>query len=470
MAHEGSIPRPSSLGPSTAFQRLNEGRSPLNVRRSTFDLQRYNATMLTYRHDNLTITRRGCSRRSFLRSVSAGALAAGTLSFHDLLTLQAEELRKQGRSLILLWMAGGPSQMETFDPKPNHENGGGTKAIDTAIPGVQIAAGWEQMAQAMGDVALIRSMTNKEGNHQRASYQMHTGYVPSGSVKHPAFGCNIAHQLATGENELPAVVSIGPTEGAGFLGVDYEPFVVNNPGQLPSNVATPVPSQRLDRRLGLLGQLEGEFAERGADVAVENHRQLYGKASKLVFSEQTKAFDFTDESAATQASYGNSQFGKGCLLARRLVERGVSFIEVRSNGWDTHQDNFDAVKTKAGEVAPASAALLADLKERGLLDKTVVLWTGEFGRTPRVNPRGGRDHYPRVFNSWVAGGGVRGGQVIGSSTADGTAVEDRPVAVADLLSSICHALQVDPTHENISPLGRPMKIVDGGEVVNELFS
>ncbi len=426
--------------------------------------------MYTYRHDNLNLSGRGVSRRSFFRTVSAAAVAAGTLSLHDLLTLQAQELRKQGRALILLWMAGGPSQLETFDPKPNHENGGGTKVIPTAIPGVQIAAAWEKTAAAMGEMALLRSMTNKEGNHQRATYQMHTGYVPSGSVKHPAFGCALAHQIADQENELPAVVSIGATQGAGFLGVDYEPFVVNNPGQLPQNVGAPVADARLNRRLGLLGQLETEFAQRGAEVAVENHRQLYSKASKLVLSPETKAFDFADESAATQARYGNSQFGKGCLLARRLVEHGVSFIEVRANGWDTHQDNFAAIERNAGEVDPASAALIMDLKERGLLERTVVLWTGEFGRTPKVNPRGGRDHYPRVFNSWIAGGGIKGGQVIGSSTADGSAVEDRAITVPDLMTSICKAMQVDASHENISPLGRPMKIVDGGEVIPELFA
>ena len=426
--------------------------------------------MFTYRQDNVCLTRRGVSRRSFLRAVTTGAIAAGTLSFHDMLTLQAEELRKEGRSLILLWMAGGPSQMETFDPKPNHDNGGGTKVIQTAIPGVQVAEAWVKTAAAMGDIALIRSMTNKEGNHQRATYQMHTGYVPSGSVKHPAFGCAVAHQLADPANELPAVVSIGPTEGAGFLGVDYEPFVVNSPGQMPSNVGAQVTDARLNRRLNVLGQLETEFAARGADVAVENHRQLYSKASKLVLSPQTKAFDFADESAETQARYGNSQFGKGCLLARRLVEHGVSFIEVRSNGWDTHQDNFEAVANNAAQVDPASAALISDLKERGLLEKTVVLWTGEFGRTPKVNPRGGRDHYPRVFNSWIAGGGIRGGQVIGSSTADGSSVEDRAVTVPDLLSSICQAMHVNAQHENISPLGRPMKIVDGGEPIAELFA
>lgn len=421
-------------------------------------------------HEDVRVARRSVSRRRFLHTVSAGAALAGTLSFRDLMSLQAEELRRQGRSMILLWMAGGPSQLETFDPKPNHENGGETTAIPTSVPGIQIASGWEQTAKVMDDIALIRSMTNKEGNHQRATYQMHTGYVPSGSVKHPSFAACVAKEIGDPEAELPSVVSIGPTIGAGFLGVDYEPFVVNTPGSMPQNVAANVQDRRLTRRLGLMNRLEEDFADRGGRTVVENHRQLYGKASKLVLSPQTKTFDFADEPKSLQEQYGDSQFGRGCLLARRLVEQGVTFVEVRSGGWDTHQDVFEQTGRLSSQVDPAMATLITDLKQRGMLEKTVVVWMGEFGRTPRVNPRGGRDHYPRVFSVAMAGGGVRGGQVIGSSTADGTAVEDRPVAVGDLFASICQSLQVDPQAENISPLGRPMRIVDEGEVIDELFA
>ena len=426
--------------------------------------------MSVFHHQHVNTHRQGFSRRSFLHSVSAGTIAAGTLSFRDLMSLQAAELRKQGRSMILLWMQGGPSQMETFDPKPGHENGGPTKAIDTAVPGIHIANGWEQTAKVMQEIALIRSMTNREGNHQRATYQMHTGYVPSGSVKHPSLGANIASQLANPDFDLPAVVSVGPTVGAGFLGVDYEPFVVGNPGQLPANVARPVPEKRYNRRLRLLGRLEEDFADRGGKVVVDNHRRLYGKASNMVLSSQVKAFDINNESQDLRDRYGNTNFGRGCLLARRLVEAGTTFVEVRSGGWDTHQDNFDRVSTLAGQVDPAMATLIADLKERGQLERTLVVWMGEFGRSPRVNPRTGRDHYPRVFNMAMAGGGVKGGQVIGSSTGNGTAVKDGRVTVADLFCSICRSLNVDPRTENISPLGRPMKIVDGGKVVEQLFS
>lgn len=429
--------------------------------------------MTIARHDQLKSHGGGFSRRSFLYHVSAGTLAAGTLSLRDVMTLQAAELRRQGKSVILLWMGGGPSQFETFDPKPGTDNGGPTEAISTSVPGIRIAQGWDETAKVMDDIAIIRSMTNKEGSHPRATYQMHTGYIPSGSVKHPSFAANVAKELADPEFDLPAVVSVGPTQGAGFLGVNFEPFVVNDPGSMPQNVATPVESSRYRRRLGLLDRLDGEFAERGGEVVVENHRQLYGKTSKMVLSSDLKAFDISDEPQSLKEAYGDNTFGKGCLLARRLVEQGTTFVEISSRSssgnWDTHQDNFERTAEISAMVDPAFAMLIRDLKDRGLFKDTVVLWTGEFGRTPRINPRGGRDHYPRVFNAAIAGGGLKGGQVIGASSNDGSAVERDPVTPGDLFSSVCRAINVNPAKENMSPLGRPMRIVDKGEPIKALF-
>jgi uncharacterized protein (DUF1501 family) len=431
--------------------------------------------MNTFLFDQIQLFRRHSSRRSFLAGATA---AAGALSFRDALAVQAAELRKEGRALIVLWMQGGPSQLETFDPKPGTDNGGPTEAINTAVSGIQIAQGWEKTAAMMKEIAVIRSMTNKEGQHDRATYQLHTGYIPSGSVKHPSFGANLAHEIAPAEHALPSVVTIGEGRGAGisgtsagFLGVDYEPFHVSNASNPPENVA-PLSgdSKRYQRRLGLLGRLEEEFAARGGAVVVNNHRRIYDKSSKLVLSPEVKAFDLSGESDETKSLYGDSTFSKGCLLARRLVESGVTFVEVRMNGWDTHDNNFERVKTNAAAVDPGMAGLIADLKQRGLLDKTMVVWMGEFGRTPKINPRTGRDHYPRCFNALVAGGGVKGGQIIGSSSKDGTTVADRPVTVPDFLQSVCHSLNVNAAKENMSPLGRPMKIVDGGEVVQELFA
>ncbi len=428
--------------------------------------------MSTSIHELIQWGRRGFSRRRFLHTVSAAGVAAGTLGFRDLMSLQAADLRKRHKAVIMLWMNGGPSQMETFDPKPNHENGGETSVISTAVPGIRIAEPWSQIASVLDRCAVIRSFTNKEGNHRRATYQLHTGYVPSGSVKHPSLGSNVAQQIGDENLDIPTVVSIGRPDGsgAGFLGVEYDPFFINNPGQRPDNTQMAVGGDRYQRRLNLFESLQQDFAQRGADQVVENHNAIYGKAADLVRSPRLSAFELDDEPASLREKYGESQFGRGCLLARRLVEQGVSYVEVVSNGWDTHFDNFDRIGELAGQVDPATAALILDLEDRGMLDDTLVVWMGEFGRTPRVNGRGGRDHFPRVFNGLMAGGGVRGGQVIGASTADGNDILDRPVSVPDLFHSICHAIGVDPEFENMSPLGRPMKIVEGGSVVNELFS
>ena len=426
--------------------------------------------MATHIHDQINVTRDGFSRRRFLRSISTAAAAAGTLGFRDMMATAAETLRQQGRSMILLWMQGGPSQFETFDPKPGTASGGPTDAIQTSVDGIRIADNFPQLAKMMDDVAIIRSMTNKEGSHPRATYQMHTGYVPSGSVKHPSLGSCIAQQLADPESELPSFVSVGNTQGAGFLGMDYEPFVVNSPGQLPQNVAIPTSTGRFNRRTGLLQQLEEQFSDQGARQLVSTHQSLYGKASRLVLSPEVSAFDTSDEPQNLKDQYGDNNFGKGCLLARRLVERGVTFVEVRSGSWDTHQDNFERCAENAGQVDPATAALLADLKDRGMLDSTLVVWMGEFGRTPKINARTGRDHYPRVFNLALSGRGIKGGQVYGASTADGSQVDHSPVTVADLFQTICSSLKVDADHENLSPLGRPMKIVDGGTAIAELLS
>jgi len=412
------------------------------------------------------------SRRGFLRGIGAGAAGLSAITFTDLMALQAGELRKRQMACILLWMAGGPSQFETFDPKPGTSNGGETKAINTAVPGIEIASPWEHCAKVMKDLAIIRSMTNREGNHQRATYQLHTGYSPSGTVKHPSFGSVTAAELGDPKFDLPHIVSIGgPTIGAGLLGVGYEPFIVQDPQKPPTNVTLPVPSNRFHRRLALMHSLEeAGFAKDGGADRVKDHSSLYRQTAGMVLSPRMKAFDLEGEDPSLRDAYGRTSFGQGCLLARRLVETGITFVEVRSNGWDTHQNNNERVGNLAGQVDPGFATLISDLKKRGLLERTLVVWMGEFGRTPKINPNAGRDHFPRAFNAVVAGAGIKGGQVVGASSADGTEVKDRPVAVNDLLTSFCHALKIDPTKENMSPIGRPIKIVDGGKVVKELFA
>ena len=416
------------------------------------------------------------SRRGFLRTLgwgAAGLAGAGALpvTFTDLMALKADELRKRQMACILLWMAGGPSQLETFDPKPGTEHGGLTKAIATSVPGISIAEGWNQTARVMKEIALVRSMTNKEGNHQRATYQLHTGYVPTATLKHPHLGCSIAAELGENKSDLPHIVSIGgATTGAGFLGASLEPFVVQAPDKPPANTELKVGVDRFKRRLGLLNNLEtAGFGQAGGSDRVRDHRALYSQTARMVLSPQMKAFHLDSESATTRDAYGRNPFGQGCLLARRLVEAGVTFVEVKSNGWDTHQKNNEKVANLAAQVDPAFATLIRDLKEHGMLGRTLVVWMGEFGRTPKINGNAGRDHYPKVFNVALAGGGIKGGQVVGASSADGTEVKDYPVAVPDLMASICHALHVDATKETMTDIGRPIKVVDGGKVVTALF-
>lgn len=413
------------------------------------------------------------SRRAFVAG-AAGATAAGMFGWKDAVAQSANELRKRGMACILLFMRGGPSQMETFDPKPGTEHGGPTRAIDTDVQGVQIAEGWDRVAKQLKDIALIRSMTNKEGEHGRAAYQLHTGYIPAGGIKHPSIGALVSSEIAPSDFDLPHFVSIGSRQaqvGAGFLGMHYAPFMVADPSKMPSNAELPggVDSKRYNRRLDLLGDLEEDFAEAGGGLRVKDHRALLDGAAKMVLSPRLKAFDVSQEKDEVRERYGKTAFGQGCLLARRLIETGVTFVEVELNGWDTHDDNFNRVKTLAGQADPGFAALVGDLKERGMLDKTLVIWMGEFGRTPRVNARTGRDHYPRAFNVALAGGGVKGGQVIGATSADGGDVKDRPVSVNDLFCSFYHSLKIDPAKENKAG-DRPLKIVDGGKAVKELFA
>lgn len=427
------------------------------------------------RHARVRVGREGViARRDFLRGVSAAGLAAGALGWTDALAAKAPELQAKGMSCILLWMQGGPSQFETFDPKPDHENGGGTKAIPTAVGGARISENLPLVAKSFGDLALIRSATSKEGNHQRASFLLHTAHVPTASVHHPTMGAIVSREISHADCELPSFVRIGRrfnnSGNGGLLGAAYNPFSVADPRRLPDNAQPATDVRRFRRRLGLLSTLEKAAGDSEVQTDIADQKALYEKASKMVLSSQMKAFDISKESDKTKAAYGDSEFGSGCLLARRLIESGVTFVEVSLGNWDTHDSNFERCKQLCGELDRPYASLLADLKDRGMLERTLVIWMGEFGRTPRVSPRNGRDHFPQAFSVALAGAGVRGGQVIGSTNAGGTAIEDRPVSTADLFRSFYQALGIDSDRENMSAIGRPIKLVDGGTPVAELFS
>jgi hypothetical protein len=422
---------------------------------------------------HVTVNRRGVvARRDFLRTAGlAGALSLSGLT--GAASLQAEEMRKRGMSCILLWMQGAPSQFETFDPKPGHENGGETKAIATSVPGIQIADRLPKLAEMMHELTVLRSLTSREGNHLRATYQLHTGYMPTATVQHPTLGSVASERIPNPDCELPAFVRIGGravgSVGAGFLGVQHDPLQIQDPSRMPENTQLGTSADRHNRRLGLMERLERDFADSGAYEQVEAHRQQYAQASRMILSPQMKALDLSREPASVRDAYGRSGFANGCLLARRLVEAGVAFVEISHGNWDTHQDNFERTKQLAGQIDQPYATLLKDLRERGLLDNTLVIWMGEFGRTPRINPNGGRDHYPRAFSAALAGGGVRGGQVIGATDRPGVSIAERPITVPDFFRTVCHSLQIDADFEYLTPIGRPIKTVDGGEVIQEVF-
>ncbi len=294
-----------------------------------------------------------------------------------------------------------------------------------------------------------------------------------GGVKFPTLGSHVAQQIGKPNFDIPSFVRIGgkgaDAGGAGFLGVDYDPFVLQNPEAKPENTQPATHDERYERRLAMLKEVDSNFgAVEGTDL-VKDHQKLVSKSSSMIQSPRMAAFDLSKESDKMRDAYGRTKFGAGCLLARRLVESGVTFVEVNQEGWDTHDDNFNRTANNNGTIDQPMAQLVSDLKQRGMLDRTLVIWMGEFGRTPRINARSGRDHYPRAFNVVLAGGGIRGGQVVGETDAGGVEVTARPVTVSDLFRTIYTTLGIDADHENMSRIGRPIKIVDGGEVVRELL-
>ncbi|OWK40550.1 DUF1501 domain-containing protein [Fimbriiglobus ruber] len=412
------------------------------------------------------------SRRDALKLGAAG-LSSGWLSA---LAASAADHPDRTRSCIVLWMAGGPTQTDTFDPKPGHANGGPFKAIDTAAAGVKIGEHLPLVAGQMKHLAVVRSMATKEGDHGRASLHLRTGNLPQGAIDFPVFGSLIAKEREQPGNDLPGYVSITPRGlgtaalSAGFLGSQYAPMVVggdsaggDGPGGLRvENLGLPtnVSQRRADERRELLDELEADFLAARPGAATNSHTSAYQRAARLMRESAAKAFDLSDENDKLRDRYGRNRFGQGCLLARRLVERGVPFVEVTLGGWDTHDNNFGQVKSLCQTLDPAWATLMADLKDRGLLDTTTVVWMGEFGRTPGINPRQGRDHYPNAWSVVLGGGGIVGGQSVGKTGKDGMAVEDRPVAVPDLLATVCLALGIDPRKQNLSNVNRPIRIAD----------
>ncbi len=412
-------------------------------------------------------------RRALLRASASGFM--GLLLSRALPAFaQTAPPAKAGRAraVIVLWMNGGPSHIDTFDPKPGTAAGGPHRAITSAVPGILLSEHLPQLAAEARKLAIVRGLSSREGNHQRAQFLLHTGYSPNPTVVHPSIGGWISEGFADAATGLPSFVSIGgPSAGAGFLGVQHGPFVVQKSGEVPQNIAygPDADATRFENRRGLLDAMEGRFAAETHDPKVDGRRALYAKAIRLMQAPRIRAFDASDEPESVQNAYGKTDFGRGCLVARRLVEAGVRFVEVTLDGWDTHKDNFGRTKNLMGTLDPAFATLLKDLEARHLLDSTLVVWMGDFGRTPQINANEGRDHHPQAWSAVLAGGGARGGVVRGETDALGDKVVSRPVTVPNLLATAVTLLGKDPRETRISPAGRPIAMTDEGVAVPELI-
>ena len=392
---------------------------------------------------------------------------------HFLSTLQSEaaELQKNQKSVILLWMGGGPSTIDLWDLKPGSITGGPFTPINTSGD-VQICEHLPKMAQQMHQMSIIRSMSTREADHTRGRYYMHTGFVPNPSVEHPSYGAVVAHQLEqTRENlEIPPFVSVGGNSaGPGFLGLAYAPFVVDSNGRI-RDLETQTSAERWQARMQFLNQLESQFIRQQRGMAAGEHRKIIEKTNRLLTSPQMDAFQVSKESEKVQSMYGNTAFGRGCLMARRLVEAGVPFVEVDLGGWDTHNDNFNRLQTKLPEMDQAMAALVADLADRQLLDNVALLWMGEFGRTPRINGNTGRDHWARSWSAVVGGAGFKRGIAVGKTNTDGTEVETAPYASEDLMATVLQSIGISLETRFTSANGRPMKIAGGGRPIEELLA
>ncbi len=419
----------------------------------------------------------GMSRRHFFGHMATTALALPAVQFFSALEANAQALRKQNKSCILLWMGGGPSHLDTWDLKPESEkNGGPFRPIATSAEGVRISEHLPTVAKQMHRLNVIRSLNSKEGNHDRGTYMMHTGYSPNPTVVHPSFGSVCSLELGDKlENfELPHCISINtPGEGAGFLGMAHSPFVVQNPNAPVANLRPPagVDAARMERRAQMLSMVEGNFISQRRGQGAADHRAVYAKTLRMMNSRYTSAFRLDDEKPAVRDAYGRGSFGSGCLMARKLVEQGVTFVEVALGGWDTHQNAFDTLSNRLlPELDKGMGALMADLGQRGLLEKTLVVWMGEFGRTPRINQDAGRDHWPNSWSVVMGGAGMKGGQAIGATDKDGIDIVDQPVGVMDLVGSMAMAMGINVETQYTTPRGRPIKLVDGGKPIPQLFA
>ena len=414
----------------------------------------------------------GMNRRHFMSHMAgAGALLGSSMSLGHSLRVHADTLKKNHKSCVMLWMGGGPSSMDIWDLKPGTDNGGPFKAISTSGD-MQICEHMPLMAKQMHHMSIVRSMSTREADHNRGRYYMHTGYVPDANVDYPSYGAVMSHELMAQRSglEIPPFVSVGgASEGPGFLGLAWAPFNVSSTGRI-RNMEAKLEGERLAQRRYALETIENSFIAQKRGTVLEDHRKVLGKTFDLLTSAQMEAFNVEKEPEAEKEKYGKNGFGQGCLLARRLVEAGVPFVEVDLGGWDNHQRIFQTLENdRLPTLDKAMSALVGDLSQRGLLEDTAIVWMGEFARTPRINAEGGRDHWARAWSVVVGGAGIQGGKAVGATNEDGTQVVTEPYSSEDLMASVCHGLGISLETTFTSRNGRPMKIANSGKIIKDLF-
>jgi hypothetical protein len=428
------------------------------------------------------------SRRQFVARAAKTALGVSILPIGGANRLLAAGGGK-AEHCIFFYMSGGMTHMETFDPKPGTETGGKTKGISTGVAGVELAEFMPQLAQRFSDIAVVRSMTQKTGDHRGGAYWMRTSYEPRATIIHPSMGPWAQTLLGKKHDTLPDSVVIGgggEHPGAGFFGPALAPLPIGDPdkGVQDSAPYNGVSEDLFEKRLDLANTFDESFRRKFQTDEVKAYTQFYEETLKLMKSEDLSTFDLSLEEKYEEkaARYGNTRVGKGAMLAKRLVSSGVRFVEVVSGGWDMHNDLWDAIPTTGGQLDQALGSLIDDLKAEGLFEKTLIVVGTEFGRTPIINANGGRDHHPRVFSTMFAGGGIQGGQVYGASDDKGIAVKENPVEAKDFNATIAHAMGLDLNKVIYAPSGRPFLvaghtrdpktdgIVTEGHPIMELFS
>ncbi|REJ93351.1 MAG: DUF1501 domain-containing protein [Planctomycetota bacterium] len=417
----------------------------------------------------------GMTRRHFLNHVAVGgATTLGATQFLAHLEANAAEVQRNRKACILIWLGGGAPTIDMWDLKPNSKNGGEFKPISTRGD-LQISEHLPKVAQQMDSLSVVRSMATREADHMRGTYYMHTAYVPNPTVVHPTFGSVVSYELGTKrpDLEIPAFVSIGGgSMSPGFLGMTHAPFVVDSRGNIRNANMEGMDRNRLGQRLEVLSAIEDGFIRSNRGDVGQAHKEVYEKAVNLMTSSQMQAFRAEMEDPATLDAYGGTPFGNSLVMARRLVETGVPFIEVRNtNGWDLHQNVFATLRdTNLPTLDSGIAGLVQDLKDRGMFEDTVVVCMGEFGRTPRINANVGRDHWATSWSVMIGGGGLQGGLAVGATDADGIRIESESYQPGDLWATVAHALRIPLNTVHTSKRGRPMKLANGGNPIKPLLT